>query len=424
MKIAIINQPIGQMFPPSSRGSIEIITYEFARRLAGSHNVIVYSPGPGIRKKEKWEDKIEYLQIPTYFDRKFLLKFISPFSKLRPVKQPMFLSRLYYLGYILQVANDLRKQRCDIVHIYNFSQFIPVIRALNPGLKIVLHMECDWMAQLDKSVIGKRLSKANLVLGCSDFITENIRCRFPQFASRCQTVYNGADINNFPAKYDKNPTKNNDIKKLLFVGRISPEKGVHVLLEALKTVVEKFPEIQLDAVGPDAETPFEFIIRVEDDEKVSRLALFYDKSSGSSYFTQLRDKMPKDLANHINFPGNIAQSQLRAYYLNADIFVFPSVWDEPFGMPIIEAMACEIPVITTRGGGITEIVEDGKTGLLVERDDAGGLASAILKLISDDELREKMGKAGRQRVIEIFSWDRVVENLLHNYEKILDGHQI
>jgi glycosyltransferase involved in cell wall biosynthesis len=69
-----------------------------------------------------------------------------------------------------------------------------------------------------------------------------------------------------------------------------------------------------------------------------------------------------------------------------------------------------------------EIVEENKTGLLVERGSADELADAILRLLSDDSIRKSMGKAGRQRAVELFSWDRIVEKLLEQYKCIANGH--
>ena len=106
------------------------------------------------------------------------------------------------------------------------------------------------------------------------------------------------------------------------------------------------------------------------------------------------------------------------FYRSAHVFVFPSVWDEPFGMPIIEAMACGIPVIATHGGGIPEIIEDGKTGFLVERGDTDGLADAILRLLRDKHLMQSVGEAGRQRATEQFSWDRISEDLMSAYKRL------
>jgi glycosyltransferase involved in cell wall biosynthesis len=97
-------------------------------------------------------------------------------------------------------------------------------------------------------------------------------------------------------------------------------------------------------------------------------------------------------------------NKLVPYYHSASIFVFPSVWEEPFGMPLVEAMASNTPVVATRGGAFLEIVEDGVSGLLVERSNVQALADAILQLISNPEQRDAMAKAAFERASAVFSW--------------------
>src|SRR6185312_8858780 len=98
-------------------------------------------------------------------------------------------------------------------------------------------------------------------------------------------------------------------------------------------------------------------------------------------------------AKRITHHGLLAHSRLLELYREADIFVFPSLWDEPFGMPIVEAMACARPVVATRGGGIHELVSHGHTGLLVPKGDVAALATALLRLLDDADARARLGAA-------------------------------
>ena len=111
-------------------------------------------------------------------------------------------------------------------------------------------------------------------------------------------------------------------------------------------------------------------------------------------------------------------TDLVPHYHAASIFAFPSVWEEPFGMPLVEAMASTTPVIATRGGAFPEIVEDGRSGLLVERADLQALAEAILQLLSNPDQREAIAQAAFQRASTVFSWDRITEDLLEKYERL------
>ena len=84
-------------------------------------------------------------------------------------------------------------------------------------------------------------------------------------------------------------------------------------------------------------------------------------------------------------------------------------------------MAASVPVVASRGGGTPEVIEDGKTGLLVERGDASVLAEAVQSLISNESLSKSIGEAGRKRTIELFSWDQTVQNLCGLYENMFLG---
>jgi glycosyltransferase involved in cell wall biosynthesis len=419
MKIAFFHQPIGTISLRNRNAAIEIWTYETARRLAKHHDVIVYAKKPRHQKKTEFNQGVQYRRIPAFVDEGFY--FLSRIMKLSwgfyKIKRPLFASSLYYLTHALRVAKDLKLQKCDIVHIHNFSQFVPLIRAFNPKIKIVLHMHCEWLTQLDPTMIKKRLKKTDLIIGCSEYITEKIRCRFPEFAQRCQTVFNGADVTVPVKENDHNMPRKNDAEQLLFVGRVSPEKGVHVLLDALQIVATRIPQTQLKIVGQPGASP-QFTTAVSDDPKDSNLWPFYR----GNYLLHLRSKLSPSLASHVSFAGSIPHDQLIHIYRDSDILILPSVIEEPFGMPIIEAMAAGLPVVATRSGGIPEIVLDGETGLLVERDNSSALAQAILRLLLDEDSRKSMGKAAHERAVELFSWEKTVENLLSQYKKLCEDN--
>lgn len=414
MNIAFVAQPFDSFLPPVQT-SLGLWIYETAQRLAESCNVIIYARKKRFQNRLKLDRKVKYRFI-SCVHYQILLKLLKPFSKLFDVKRPYFSSSFFCLDYVLKVAKDLKKQDFDIVHILNFSQFVPIIRRFNPEIKIVLHMQCEWLTQLDQKMIGQQLKEVNLIIGCSEYITKKIRNYFPQFADRCKTVYNGVNVDHFVRGDHQNKMKKNETKRLLLVGRVSPEKGVHVLLNAFKKVVSCYPKVELKIIGHKTPAPYEFIVGLSDDPKILGLAPFYS----GSYLSHLKNRLPSSSTNKISFAGPIPHTELINHYRDADIFVYPSVWHEPFGIPPIEAMAAGIPVIATRSGGITETVKDGETGLLVGRDDVKALAEAILSLLSNDELMCKMGKTGRQRAVELFSWEHITKSLIYRYESILN----
>ena len=431
MKIAIVHQPIGTISVSDPNGSIEIWTYEMARRWARSSEVIVYAKKFRHQKKFEYSQGVRYRRISTVVDEWFtfiskafdklgrfsLFKKIKSVIFFRNVKRPIFASSLFYLTYILQVVKDLKKENCDIVYLHNFSQFVPIIRAFNPKIKIILHMDCEWLTQLDRTMIEKRLRKVDLIIGCSEYITEKTRLVFPQFAERCRTVYNGVDVNHFVSRNRYELANKNGVKRLLFVGRVSPEKGVHVLLEAFQEVVKRYPQAQLEIVGSASISPIEFVVALSDNPKVSKLAFFYNKNG---YIAHLQKQLLSfNIKDNVTFTGFIPHKHLINHYRQADILVNPS-FSEAFGMSLIEAMACQVPVVATGVGGMTEIVEEGKTGLLVESGSAPELAEAILHILSVEDLMKRMRNAARERTVELFSWDKIADDLLCQFKKICE----
>lgn len=421
MKVAFISQPFEDVVPPVQGNSLAIWTYQVSHCLAAHCDFIVYAKQTASQPKFQWHDNIQYRRISVSLENQWLkgLKAVERMSGYALPKRPLFSLPIYYLAYILQIARDLRQQQCDIVHIMNFSQFAPIIRAFNPDVKIVLHMHCEWLTQLDPTMIAQRLKHVDSIIGCTDFIINKIRNRFPQMADRCHTVFNGVDPQKFAAAQNQNGSK----KRLLYVGRVSPEKGIHIFLEAFSKVAQQFPETELQIIGPPGQAPFEFIILLnQEDPQVSSLTSFYQghlKNSRQNYLEQLQQQIPATLKKQINFLGPISHSHLPQHYRQADVLIFPSVWDEPFGIPLVEAMACQIPVIATQSGGMPEIVQHQQTGLLVERGNASDLAQAIIQLLKDDDLRRRMGQAGYKRVEQHFLWKHIAETLLTEYRRIL-----
>jgi glycosyltransferase involved in cell wall biosynthesis len=313
----------------------------------------------------------------------------------------------------------LRKENCDIVHIHNFSQLVPIIRAFNPEIKIVLHMHCEWLTQLDRAMIESRLGHVNLIIGVSDFITKKIQFCFPEFAHRCRTLLNGANIH-APGQEDDNRSrcKKNGVTKLLTVGRVSPEKGLHILLDAFKYVLEQYPQSQLEIVGWIGNLPVEYLVKLSDDQLTLGLAKFY---GDEQYFLHLQRKLSLSERSHVRFLGQVPHKLITNYYRDATVYVSASVCNEPGNMPVIEAMAVGVPVVASRSGGTVESVVNGETGILVERDNASDMAEAIIRLLSNERLRKKMGKAAYRRAVRLLSWQHAADKLSQLYQEIVRG---
>jgi glycosyltransferase involved in cell wall biosynthesis len=116
--------------------------------------------------------------------------------------------------------------------------------------------------------------------------------------------------------------------------------------------------------------------------------------------------------------GIVSPATLPSLYAAADVFVLPSMFQETFGLVILEAFAAGTPVIGARSGGVPELVEDGRTGLLVDQGDVAGLRQAMLRLLLDRQLRERLGEAARQSAVAM-SWENTVDRLERIYQGVL-----
>ena len=182
--------------------------------------------------------------------------------------------------------------------------------------------------------------------------------------------------------------------RILFVGRLEARKGIAELLDVLPGVLAQYPEAAIDIVGDDT------IIN----------------AAGNTYRAQFEARsIPDKIRERIVFHGRQSEEALRGYYAACDVFVAPSHY-ESFGLVFVEAMMFGKPVIGCRAGGMQEIIVEGETGLLAEAADRDSLTACLSRLISDASLRERFGRAGRERYERQFAVDAMAarfEELLH-----------
>lgn len=172
---------------------------------------------------------------------------------------------------------------------------------------------------------------------------------------------------------------------VLFVGRIEKRKGADVLMASMPLVLTQFPDCE-----------FVFVGRVADELKLEALAC----------------------SSRARFLGVRPHNELVRWYQDASVFVAPSIWDNSPNT-IYEAMACGSAVIASCVGGIPEIVENARTGLLVPPRDPMALADAIIELLGDEKRRTEMGTNARAKVVNEFSLERISTRTLDYYSHVL-----
>jgi glycosyltransferase involved in cell wall biosynthesis len=201
---------------------------------------------------------------------------------------------------------------------------------------------------------------------------------------RVEVIYNGIDINKFqPNKFSKlQPNK-------LIIGtvcRLSPEKGVDFLIKSFAKARKDNKDLILMIVGEGSEK--------EDLVKLTKKLNIEEQV----YFLGWQDDIPK--------------------FLNSiDVFALTPTRRESFGISAAEASACELPVIATNISGLKEVVKDGETGIVVKSENIESICQSILKLSNNSDLRNRMGQAGRKRVIQNFTIEKMIDGFEDTFLK-------
>src|SRR5437660_1866193 len=250
---------------------------------------------------------------------------------------------------------------------------------------------------------------ANAIIAVSGETKYDIERLFDVDPKRVRVIHNGIDPKEYRrvdstealVRYGIDPAK----PYLLFVGRITRQKGIMDLVRAIPFMDREF-QIVLCAAAPD--TP-EIAEEMKNAVETARI-----KRSDIVWIDEMVDR-----------------KTATEFYSHAAVFCCPSIY-EPFGIINLEAMACETAVVASAVGGIKEVVVDGETGFLVPVDFVEGtfklanpekfsrdLAARINQLMKDRQLREKFAKAGRKRAEEMFSWSRIAEKTKALYESLV-----
>ncbi len=243
------------------------------------------------------------------------------------------------------------------------------------------------------------IEAADAVIAVSGAMREDILGCYPALdPEKVHVVHNGIDTNLYRPDHGTDALDRIGLDRsrpyVLFVGRITRQKGVPHLLRAVRDI-DPAAQVVLCAGAPD--TP-------EIDREFREL------------FAELSDV--RDGVYWI--PKMLPRPEVIQLLTHAALFVCPSVY-EPLGIVNLEAMACGTPVVASAVGGIPEVVDDGRTGLLVPAGDGfeAGLARAMDTVLGDPETARRMGEAGRERAVGEFGWDAVARRTVRLYEEIV-----
>lgn len=381
---------------PAVRGSAistlieHLISENNGRQLVEMTIVSLYDKDAEVKAKEYPNVHFIWIQIPTiiqWFDKVLFFIVFHFFKKRKAISYRTIFSLLFY---IVKSSSLLKKSQFDKVILENNIPLAWIIRLAKYKGEILYHFHnIPRTAAKCKSVF----EKCNYIC-VSNFVAKEIqKCPIgPVCLDKIKILYNCVDTELFiPKTYNSKIREKYGIKEnehlLLFVGRLSEEKGIDKILEALSVLQTK--NVKVLIVG----------------------GLLSSANVVDSYQLKLYE-MSKKMKDNVIYTGYVSQTDLPELYNSADIAVLPSVWDEPAGLTMVEAMACGIPVITTQSGGIPEYVADCGFVLPIDEHLIENIALKIDLLFSDAALRKSISEKAVMRVNENYTAEKYYENFV------------
>lgn len=330
-----------------------------------------------------------------------------------PAELPPFARADFHLGYWRAVAATLAGFAPDIVHLHAYAQGLPVLRDTLARAHFLLHLHDPHPALLPRQCLGPAMALADRILAVSGFLRDRLARAFPELAGRIEALSNGVDLARFPSEA---VAERGQSGVILQVGRISPEKGQHVLARAFARICRRVPETRLVLVGRPGFFPWSYVRLLADDPPMREALPFWGVGvlarirrqllrPTRAYVEDVRRLLPAEARHRLEIRPPVPHDHLARLYAEADLIAVPSVIEEPFGLPAVEAMAAARAVVASNRGGLPECIEDGVTGLLVPTGDDQQLADALMVLLREPAKRHEMGARGRERAA-MFDWSR------------------
>ena len=296
--------------------------------------------------------------------------------------------RLTAVTAAAEAARVAREFEPDLAHVHYASTF--GWWGLRSGIKpLVVSLWGSDMVSFPSSWMTRRylravLSRADSLTVTSEFLRRRAEAFLPEVGNKIDHIPFGVDLPESPPALPEGPPR------LCFLKAHKQASGPDILLKALAEASPHLSGVQLTLAGSGPLT-----------EQLKATA------------AELK------IAERVDFPGMLPHEQIYPLLKQSHLLVMPSL-EEAFGVAALEASACGRPVIASDVGGVSEVVEDGRTGLLVPAGDVSLLASAIVSLIRDRGRCEEMGKAGYEFVKKNYLWERSMDLMQALYERLID----
>jgi glycogen(starch) synthase len=386
---------ISNLYPPYHAGGYELACMEMVENLkARGHDIIVLTSTYGEGKVQSGGDV--YRRLMLRFARSVnwtdgVIKEVTNQTAFRRAckefgPEVVFLWNISHISISLAtMAHEMRLPTCyylfdNWLAAWEMDQWCQLWRHETNKL---YHRFLKFLSRKFCLVIPPFLLDMSSAVFASTYL-KNVALKAGKSVETASVVHWGIDINKFP--YESKDCQ--ACNRLLYVGQIVPHKGIHTVIEALGVIK-----------------------RSHGDNSLS-LTIVGDYDSSGEYTTYLKDIAKRyGVIEQISFAGPVLRENLPEVYHSHDILVFPSLWEEPFGITQLEAMSSGLAVVSTGTGGSAEILENGANALTYNEDDAAQCARQISRLLENRSLFDRLRRNARKTVEKSFQIDRTVDSL-------------
>lgn len=355
-----------QILPELNVGGVETGTVDFAKYLHdhGYYSIVVSNGGELVAELE--QQGIRHYALPVH--KKNIFTVLSSIKKLR---------------------NIIVEEKIDIVHARSrIPAWIAFFACRRTSAQFLTTCHGHYSVQF----FSKVMAFPKLIIVPSRVIGRHMIDHFRFSPDNIRHIPRSVDLNRFNVERDDDASRSHYV--ITMVGRLTPLKGHSYFLKAMAKVVRSTPYIKIRIVG--------------------------EPPKKKEHYLQELEVLARHLglADQVEFLGR--RKDIPQIMASSDVVVMSSIEPEAFGRVIIEAQAVGTPVVATKVGGIVEVIEDEKTGLLVLPKDIDAMANAVLRLLNDKKLARQIASAARQRLEENFTLEHMASQTIHVYEELME----
>jgi len=379
-----------------------MLTWEFPPRIVGgiARHCLGLSKALAKLGHEVYVVTLEFPGTPLFED----VDGVKVHRVLIELGHPNFIIWTFIFNHFMEkkVAELSRSVKFDIIHIHDWltaeagvsskyfldKSLVSTVHSTEVGRSQGLHNPDSFLID---GIEWWMTYEAKRVIVCSNSVKWEIESHFNLPHDKVTVIPNGVEVSTFNLNINREEVKRRygikpNERIVLFIGRLVPQKGVDMLIKAVPLIIQRHRDARILIAG----------------DGWSR-----------TYLEELVKSM--NLGDHVRFLGFISDWELADLMVAADVLVVPSVY-EPFGIVALEGMAAGTPVVATNIGGLSEIIEHDRTGVLVYPRNPESIAWGVNRVLSDHKYADWLVRNARRKVLEAYSWEEIAKRTVEVYE--------